>query len=81
MEDLTGQHTSRTLSVGGHATSASVLHLTAPGLTATSGVKIQGTAVGTSGTINPGPPTVIRCSAGKYQLTLTPYTAVLVTIP
>jgi hypothetical protein len=81
VENLTGQHTSLTLSVGGRATSASVLHLTAPGLTATSGVKIQGAAVGASGTINPGPPTVIKCSSGKCQLTLTPHTAVLVAIP
>ena len=81
VENLTGQHTSLTLSVGGRATSASVLHLTAPGLTATSGVRIQGAAVGASGTIKPGPPTVIKCSAGKCQLTLTPHTAVLVAIP
>jgi hypothetical protein len=81
VENLTGQQTSLTLSVGGQATSASVLHLTAPGLTATSGVKIQGAAVGTSGTIKPGPPTGIKCSSGRCQLALTPYTAALVTIP
>jgi hypothetical protein len=81
VENLNDWYTSVTLSVGGHASSASVLHLTAPALTATSGVKIQGAEVGTNGKIKPGAPTVIQCSSGKCQLTLTPYTAVLVTIP
>ncbi len=44
------------------------------------GVKIQGAAVGASGTINPGASTMIKCSSGKCKLTLTPYTAALVTI-
>lgn len=81
VENLTDRGTNVTLSVGGHATSASVLHLTAPGLTATSGVRIQGAKVGANGKIKPGAPTVIQCSPGKCQLSITPYTAVLVTIP
>ena len=81
VENLTGQHTSLALSVGGRATSASALYLTAPGLTATSGVRIQGAAVGPDGKIKPGAPTVIQCSWGRCQLTLTPHTAALVTIP
>jgi hypothetical protein len=81
VENLSDGYTSVTFSAGGHASSATVLHLTAPALTATSGVTIQGAAVGADGTLRPGAPTVIPCSQGKCQLTLTPYTAALVNIP
>ncbi|HEY6787554.1 MAG TPA: hypothetical protein VI365_09600, partial [Trebonia sp.] len=81
VENMTYLPANVTLSVASSTKSVSVLHLTAPGLTATSGVRIQGAAVGASGTIKPGAPTIIKCSSGKCQLPITPYTAVLVTIP
>jgi hypothetical protein len=79
VENLTGLSTNVTLSTGRTASSATALYLTAPGLTATSGVKIQGATIRANGTINPGAPTIIRCS-GNCQLSLAPHTAVLVTI-
>jgi hypothetical protein len=82
VENLTGQPTSITLAVGGKATSAKVLRLTAPGLLAKSGVRIQGAAVNaTTGVIKIGAPTVIKCSGGKCHLTLPAYAAAIVTIP
>jgi hypothetical protein len=81
VENMTGQYTNITLSAGGHPRSASMLRLTAPSLLAKSGVQIQGAQVGADGSIRPGAPTVIRCSAtGKCQLRLPPYTAALVSI-
>jgi hypothetical protein len=80
VENITGQPANVTLNVGGHPR-ASALRLTAPGLLAKSGVRIQGAQVGVDGRIRPAAPTAIRCSsAGKCQLTLAPYTAALVTI-
>jgi hypothetical protein len=81
VENMTYLRANVELSVGSHTRSVRVLHLTAPGLTATSGVRIQGAAIGANGTLKPGAPTIIRCSSGKCQLPVTPYTAVLVTIP
>jgi hypothetical protein len=81
VENLTAKPSNVTLSVGGTAKSASVLHLTAAGLTATSGVRIQGAAVQANGTITPGAASVIACSSGNCELALGAYTAALVTIP
>jgi hypothetical protein len=82
VENLTAQPTNITLAVGGTATSARVIRLTAPGVLATSGVQIQGAAVdATTGVIKPGAPTVITCSRGTCHLTLPAYTAAIVTIP
>jgi hypothetical protein len=80
-ENLTAKRASVTLAVGGSAKSARVLRLTADGLTATSGVRIQGATVQPDGTIRPGPPTIIRCSSGKCHLTLPPYSAALIILP
>jgi hypothetical protein len=81
-ENLTSLPTSITLAVGGSATSAKVLWLTAPGLLAKSGTRIQGATVSAAtGVIKPGAPTVIRCSGGKCHLTLPAYTAAIVTLP
>jgi hypothetical protein len=80
MEDLTPASTEVMLSVGGAAPRAAVQYLTAPTLTATSGVAIQGATVDPNGTFTPGAPGVITCSGG-CRLTLPPYTAALVTIP
>lgn len=82
VENLTAQPTTITLAVGGKAASAKVLRLTAPGLLAKSGVRIQGAAVNaTTGVIKVGAPTVIKCSQGKCRLTLPAYAAAIVTIP
>jgi hypothetical protein len=80
VENLTGLSTSVELSAGGTSRSATALYLTAPGLTATSGVKIQGATVGANGTISPGVPASVKCP-GNCQLPLPPYTAALVTVP
>jgi hypothetical protein len=81
-ENLTSLPTSITLAVGGSATSARVLWLTAPGLLATSGTRIQGATVSAAtGVIKPGAPAVIRCSGGKCHLTLPAYAAAIVTLP
>jgi hypothetical protein len=81
VENMTYLRADVTLSVARSTRSVRVLHLTAPGLTATSGVRIQGAAIGANGTLKPGAPTIIKCSSGKCQLPVTPYTAVLVTTP
>jgi hypothetical protein len=81
VENLTNADAGTTLDVGGNPRSVSLLHLTAPGLTATSGVRIQGSQVGSDGEIKPGPRTVVNCSSGECKLTLTPYTAIVVTVP
>jgi hypothetical protein len=82
VENLTSAITTVRLTPGGAANSATAVFLAAAGgLTATSGVEIQGATVSTNGTINPGPPTSITCSSGNCPLTLPPYTAALVTIP
>ena len=80
VENLSNTTTDATLLVGGDASTASVLHLTAPSLLATSGVKIQGASVAANGTLDPGPPTTVGCSPGNCPITLGPYTAALVTI-
>jgi hypothetical protein len=79
-ENLTSASTGVTLSLGGTASSASVWYLTAPSLTATSGVKVQGAQAGPDGTISPGAPAVIKCS-GSCHLTLPPHTAAVIAIP
>ncbi len=81
IENVSNMGANVTLSAGGKPTAATVLHLTAPGLTATSGVRIQGAQVAPNGTIKPAAPTAIRCSSGKCPLAIPPYTADLVTIP
>jgi hypothetical protein len=81
VENLTAEQARVTLAAGGSARSARVLRLTASGLTATSGVRIQGATVQPNGTIRPGPPTVITCSPGRCQLALPPYSAALITFP
>lgn len=83
VENLTGSHTTVTLTGIGTAAHASVLHLTGPpsGPAGTGGVRIQGASVAANGTFKPGAPTTIKCSSGSFPLALNPYTAVLVTIP
>jgi hypothetical protein len=78
VENLTGRVAGITLILGGCLNSARILHLTAPGLTARTEVRIQGAEIGTDGMIKPAAPTVIRCPSARCQLRLAPYTAVLV---
>jgi hypothetical protein len=80
VENLSKYHTSAVLRVGGHPTSATVLHLTAPSLLAPSGVRIQGAAVAADGSFAAGKPDTVHCSSGSCPVTIAPYTAVLVTI-
>jgi hypothetical protein len=80
VEDLTDSQAKVTLRVGGTPSSAAVLHLTGPSLLATSGVRIQGTAVAADGSFAPGAPNTVKCSSGDCRVTLAPYSAVLVTI-
>jgi hypothetical protein len=80
VENLSKYHTSAVLRVGGHPSSATVLHLTAPSLLATSGVRIQAAAVAPDGRFTPGKPDSVRCGSGSCPVMIAPYTAVLVTI-
>jgi hypothetical protein len=80
VENLSGQSASAALRLGGHPASASVLHLTGPSLLATSGVRIQGAAVAANGGFTPGKPDTVRCAAGTCPVTISPYTAVLVSV-
>ena len=59
----------------------SLIRLTAPSLTATSGVQIQGAAVATNGTFTPGAASPVSCTSGTCPVTLAPFNAVVVTLP
>jgi hypothetical protein len=80
VENLSGQPASTALRVGGHPASASVLHLTGPSPLATSGVRIQGAAVAANGGFTPGKPDTVRCAGGSCPVTISPYSAVLVSV-
>ena len=64
---------------GSTSGSGSLLALTAPSLTATSGVRIQGSAVAANGIFTPGPATAVTCAGGSSGMTLQPYSAVILT--
>jgi hypothetical protein len=68
------------LSVPGSSSNASVLHLMAPSLLATSGVNIQGAQEQANGTIKPGQPDIVQCSAGVCPVSVAPYSAVLISL-
>jgi hypothetical protein len=80
VENLSKYHTNAVLRVGGHPSSATVLHLTAPSLLATSGVRIQGAAVGPDGRLPAAKPDTVHCASGSCPVMIGPYTAVLVTV-
>jgi hypothetical protein len=80
VENLSQYQADAALRVGGHPGSAAVLHLTAPSLLATSGVRIQGAAVTADGSFTHGTPDTVRCSSGSCPVTIAPYAAVLVTV-
>jgi hypothetical protein len=68
------------LSAPGIFSSASVLHLTAPSLLTTSGINIQGAQVNANGTIKPGKPSIVQCSAGACPISVAPYSAALISL-
>lgn len=78
LENLSQFQTDVTLDVAGHSNTATVLHLTAPSLLATSGVQIQGATVAGNGAFEPGHPDSVQCTSRSCPLTIAPYTAVLV---
>ncbi|MEV4614692.1 hypothetical protein AB0K43_19140 [Kitasatospora sp. NPDC049258] len=61
----------------GEATGVSVLTMTAPGLDAKAGVKIQGASVAADGSFAPGAPDHADCPGGTCRITLAPYSAVV----
>lgn len=76
-----GQHqTSVGLSASTLPADATVLHLTAPSLLATSGIKIQGATVNANGALKPGSPDHVQCSTDGCPITIAPHSAVLVSL-
>ena len=69
------------LKAGSRNGAGSLIRLTAPALTATTGVQIQGAAVATNGTFTPGAASPVTCTAGTCPLTLQPYSAAVVRLP
>ena len=69
------------LKAGDRAGAGSLLRMTAPALTATSGVRIQGRAVAADGTFAPDAATPVTCTAGTCPVTLAPHSAAVVTLP
>jgi hypothetical protein len=81
VENLANVTLTTSVHAGSTSGSGSLLALTAPSLTATSGVRIQGSAVAANGTFTPGAATAVTCSAGTCPVTLQPYSAVILTMP
>jgi hypothetical protein len=81
VQNLTAAPAKVTLKVPGVKGKAGVLTLTAPSLTATTGVRIQGAVVTSAGTFKPGAASHVTCSAGLCHLTVPAYSAVIVTLP
>ena len=69
------------LKAGSRAGAGSLLRMTAPSLTATSGVQIQGRQVAADGSFSPNAATPVTCTAGTCPVSLPPYSAALVTLP
>ncbi|GAA0798626.1 glycosyl hydrolase family 79 C-terminal domain-containing protein [Spirilliplanes yamanashiensis] len=69
------------LRAGDRTGAGSLLRMTAPSLTATSGVRIQGRTVAADGTFTPDAATPVTCTAGTCPVTLAPYGAAVVTLP
>lgn len=81
LENLGKQQAVVGLSAPNSTSSATVLHLSAPSLLATSGVNIQGATVGANGSIKPGAPDTVQCSAGDCPIRVAPYSAALIDLP
>jgi hypothetical protein len=80
LENLGKVQADTTLHVRHFSGSAAVVAMTGPDPLATSGVRIQGASVAADGTFRPGPPDTVRCGPTGCPVTLTPYSAVLVTL-
>ena len=82
VENLSSSHTSVSVRVGGHPATVGVLRMAEPpaGLTATDDIKIQGATLAANGTLKPGKATAVKCSGGVCPLSLTPYSAALMTV-
>jgi hypothetical protein len=70
-----------TVRAGTRAGAGSLLRMTAPSLTATTGVQIQGATVAANGSFTPGAATPVTCTAGSCPVTLQPFNAAVVTLP
>jgi hypothetical protein len=81
VQNETAAPASVALKVPGAAGQASTYSLTAPSLTATSGVRIQGATVTAAGTFKPGAPGHVTCKAGICNLTLPAYSAIILILP
>jgi hypothetical protein len=81
VQNLTGAPATVTLKVAGVKGTAGLLKLTAPSLTATSGVRIQGASVTAAGGFAPGPASHVVCAAGACHLRVPAYAAVIVMLP
>jgi hypothetical protein len=74
-----GGTASVTLSAGTESV-AHVLNLTAPSLTSTSGIAVQGAAVDRSGRFTPGPPVTVPGGGGRFTIPVHAGSAALVTL-
>jgi hypothetical protein len=81
VENLSGSPSALTLKDAKVSGTATVLHLTGRALGATSGVKIQGRSVTSSGTFAPGAASHATCKAGVCTLTIPGHTAVILRLP
>jgi hypothetical protein len=81
VENLTNTTLNATVRAGSVTGSGSLLRLTAPSLTATSGVRIQNAAVASNGTFTPGAATATSCSGGSCAISLQPFSAAILTLP
>ncbi|MFF2078983.1 hypothetical protein ACFVXG_30045 [Kitasatospora sp. NPDC058162] len=79
VENLTPRATSIAVR-GTEATTAAVLHLTGPSLSATDGVRVQGAPVAADGTIRPGAADHVKCRQGDCAVPLAPYSAAVLTL-
>lgn len=65
---------------GADTTTATALHLTGPSPSATNGVRVQGAAVATDGSIRPGAADHVKCDQGGCALPLAAYSAAVLTL-
>jgi hypothetical protein len=81
IENLTSAAETISLRAGRVSGRATVLHLTGPSLSATSGVRIQGAKVQPNGTFTPGTASTLACQSGACSVPVGAYSAVIVTLP
>jgi hypothetical protein len=80
IENLSPHYSATTIKVTGYPGPATVLHMNGPSLLATSGVQIQGGSVGANGKITPHKPNSISCAESGCLLTVSSYSAALITL-